>query len=52
MFFTHENIDGSGMVKKLYTKTNLGLLAKLIISVRIPGSPRVWALSKAAELVI
>jgi len=24
MFFTHENIDGSGIVKKLYTKTNLG----------------------------
>jgi hypothetical protein len=41
MFFTHENIDGSGIVKKLYTKINFGLLAKLIISVRVPRSPRV-----------
>jgi hypothetical protein len=41
MFFTHENIDGSGIVKKLYTKINFGLLAKLIISVRLRGSPRV-----------
>ena len=52
MLFTHENIDGSGIVKKLYSKPNFGLLAKLIIRVRIPGSPRLWALSKAAELVI
>jgi len=51
MFFTHENIDSSGIVKKLYTKINFGLLAKLIINVRVPGSPRV-GLSKAAELVI
>ena len=41
MLFTHENIDGSGIVKKLYTKPNFGLLAKLVISVRVPGSPRV-----------
>jgi hypothetical protein len=51
MLFTHENIDGSGIVKKLYTKP-ISASRKINYQRAEVWEPYVWALSKAAELVI